>query len=391
MPGWDEAIRDQIDDGSIQVVGIILEQHPDRCQLFMQWKQMGWPILVDSMNLIGAPLVPLSYLIDESGSVTALAGRARSLDDFLAIEPVEWFPSDAASAPDLDELASAAISTDARSLGQLGAQLLLWGGSSRLNQAIEVLERAVELAPDQGDPHFRLGVAYRRRYESDLREPGDFAAAVSQWGAALDTDPNQYIWRRRIQQYGPRLDKPYPFYDWVDEARETIRARGDEPVDLRVEPRGAEIAQPARELASSGNPENPDPDARIFRDEEGFISVETVVVPHTYGDGRAVRVHLMFRPNSSLKAHWNNEGGGLVVWVDAPEGWAVGQRLSKVDNLEAATSIEVRQVELDLKIPDDVPAGVVTIPAYALYYVCEDAGGVCLYRRQDLEIRVELE
>ena len=26
------------------MVGIIQEQHPDRARLFMQWKEMGWPI-----------------------------------------------------------------------------------------------------------------------------------------------------------------------------------------------------------------------------------------------------------------------------------------------------------------------------------------------------------
>ena len=43
-----------------------------------------------------------------------------------------------------------------------------------------------------------------------------------------------------MQQYGPRLDKPYPFYDWVETAREEIRARGETPSPLRVEPAGAE-------------------------------------------------------------------------------------------------------------------------------------------------------
>ena len=31
-----------------------------------------------------------------------------------------------------------------------------------------------------------------------------------------------------------------------------------------------------------------------------------------------------------------------------------------------------------------------TIPAYTLYYVCEDVGGACLYRRQDLAIEVNV-
>ena len=72
--------------------------------------------------------------------------------------------------------------------------------------------------PKNAPVQFRLGVCYRRRYESQQRQPGDFQAAIDSWSRALDLDPNQYIWRRRIQQYGPRLDKPYAFYDWVNEA-----------------------------------------------------------------------------------------------------------------------------------------------------------------------------
>jgi hypothetical protein len=41
------------------MVGIIQEQHPDRAGLFMQWKQMDWPILVDSLNLLGVAVVPV--------------------------------------------------------------------------------------------------------------------------------------------------------------------------------------------------------------------------------------------------------------------------------------------------------------------------------------------
>ena len=55
MPGWHEATKDLQNDGKLQMVGIIQEQHPDRARLFMQWKRMGWPILVDSYNLLGVP------------------------------------------------------------------------------------------------------------------------------------------------------------------------------------------------------------------------------------------------------------------------------------------------------------------------------------------------
>ena len=40
------------DDGRIEMIGIVQEQHPERARLFMQWKQMGWPVMVDALNLL---------------------------------------------------------------------------------------------------------------------------------------------------------------------------------------------------------------------------------------------------------------------------------------------------------------------------------------------------
>lgn len=391
MPGWHDAIRDQYESGEIQVVGIILEQHPDRCRLFMQWKEMDFPILVDSMNLMEAPLVPLSFLIDESGRVVELAGRPRSLDEFLAREPVDWEESPAPSAANLRNLARDADRDSAAAMAHLGAQQLLWGGEALIDEAIDSLAQAAKLEPAKGSFHFRLGVAHRERYEGAERRDSDFADAVEAWEAALATDPNQYIWRRRIQQYGPRLDKPYPFYDWVDEARRAIEARGEAATPLRIEPRGAEIARPAKGGSPDESAENPDPEGRILRDEEGFIRVDSVVVPHTYGDGRAMRIHLEFTPNSSLKAHWNNEGGGLTVWIDPPVGWSASPRTLSVVEADQAVSQAPRSVELDLIPPEGAPPGTTTIPGFALYYVCEDVSGVCLYRRRDLELSVTID
>ncbi len=82
------------------------------------------------------------------------------------------------------------------------------------------------------------------RYDEAEGAEHDFVDAVEAWKEARRRDPNQYIWRRRIQQYGPVLDKPYPFYHWVAQARREIRARGEQPLPLTVEPSGAELAEP---------------------------------------------------------------------------------------------------------------------------------------------------
>ncbi len=53
-------------------------------------------------------------------------------------------------------------------------------------------------------------------------------------------------------------------------------------------------------------------------------------------------------------------------------------------------SLEPRRLEFELKPPDELKLGIFAVPAYALYYVCEDVNGVCLYRRQDIELAVKL-
>ncbi len=55
--------------GDVQMLGIVQEQHPDRARLFMQWKQMDWPVMVDSLNLLNVSVVPITLLIDERGIV----------------------------------------------------------------------------------------------------------------------------------------------------------------------------------------------------------------------------------------------------------------------------------------------------------------------------------
>ena len=75
MPGWHKATRKLQEQGKLQVVGIIQEQHPERCKLFMQWKKMDWPIMVDSFGLLNVSAVPITLGIDEYGVVHSLPRR----------------------------------------------------------------------------------------------------------------------------------------------------------------------------------------------------------------------------------------------------------------------------------------------------------------------------
>ncbi|MFQ5412397.1 MAG: hypothetical protein ACE5EC_08855, partial [Phycisphaerae bacterium] len=268
--------------------------------------------------------------------------------------------------------------------------LVMWAPAERLGEAIETYRRALERKPDDGPTHFRLGVAYRKRFDSPEHKPVDFQQAVDQWNASLEIDPNHYIRRRRIQQYGPRQMKPSPFYDWIPRAREDILSRGENPVPLRIEPGGAEFARPARRFKSN-DPQHKeaDPKGRITRDK-GLIHTEVTVVPPIVKPGQSARVHVVFRPDPRRKAHWNNESGASALWINPPQGWKVDSRLQTLPPGSGAVSRETRAVEFEVQCAEDARPGTIGIPAYALYYVCEDAGGKCLYRRRDVTIDLKI-
>ena len=118
------------------------------------------------------------------------------------------------------------------------------------------------------------------------------------------------------------------------------------------------------------------------------VRSETVVVPDTTAQRISARVHVVFRPNLDNKAHWNNEVEDLVFWVNPRAGWEVDSRYLTVPNPPEPVSQEPRRVEFEVTGPGGDKAGSVTILAYALYYVCEDVNGVCMYRRQDVPITV---
>ena len=65
------------------MVGIIQAQHPDRASLFMQWKQMGWPIMIDALNELEVAVVPITMFIDEHGIIRALRPPRRRITEVV--------------------------------------------------------------------------------------------------------------------------------------------------------------------------------------------------------------------------------------------------------------------------------------------------------------------
>ena len=397
VPVWHDLTRKARESGELVLLGVIQEQHAERCRLYAQWKQYDWTIVQDATNRLDNSAVPIFIALDEAGTVVDAGLRPNELQAFLDRPAVKFTVANAEVNPEkqIDALAEqAAGSTDPKAWQDLAEQRLLWQGDSGLSQAITDFRSGIEMASKDAitaELNFGLGVALRKRFDSLLREPDDFQNAVHAWDKALELNPNHYIYRRRIQQYGPRLMKPYPFYDWVEQANADIRERGEEPIKLSVPPSGAEIAQPSRaKLAGTKTESEPDPKGAFDRDSAvggSLIASRTVVVPGKIKAGENVRVHLEWQPNKL--AHWNNEAEPVTVWLGLPDQWDAERQLWTLPQPKKIESREARRLEFELQSPKNAKSTV--LKGYALYYVCEDVGGQCLYLRQDFSISVEVE
>jgi tetratricopeptide (TPR) repeat protein len=374
------------------LLGLIQEQHPDRYRLFAQWKQMDFPVLHDPMTKTGIKVVPVFVAIDEYGIVRSTRPNLQKLEDEFINQS---FDKPEVPAPILEKAnvtpqhrkSELQASESVEAFINLGDAILLCNRNPDFAEVINHYQSAAKIDPKRADILFRLGVTYRMRYDSENRQQHDFANASEYWTQALALDPNHYIWRRRIEQYGPRMNKPYPFYSWIEQARQEITKRGEKPTELAVEPKGAELASPAREFEISPEHTNPDPDAKIFLDTEKLIEPSIAVVPANAAAGSTVRVHVSLRPNDTAK--WNNEAGKTQLWINASDQYKLSDQLIEFEQPQTAESHEARGVEFEVAMPEGANESV-TVTGFVLYYVCEDTNGQCLFRRQDLKFQIPI-
>ena len=392
MPVWHELTREWREQGRLQLVGITQEQHPDRCRLLGQWKGFDWPILWDPFNLTESKVVPNVVAVDEFGIVRSVNPSPETFEvEFLDAEfPLPEEDVEALEAGwGVAELQRFSAEGSFEHGHYLALSHLLWpkDGES-IDPWVVRLERQAHERPEDPLLAFRAGVALRMRYDGAAALADDFQAAIDHWTRALALDPNQYIWRRRIQQYGPRMDKPYNFYFWVDAAQNAIRRRGEQPIELVAELTPAELAQPRRSFAQPRGVE-PDPEGRIERDETGLVQVESAVAFATDEKRTSASVHIALRPNAELEAHWNNESEPERIWLgtDMPGTWTLSERLIEGEPVKHPVSDEVRRHNFELRLPEGSEGG--SLKGYLLFYVCEGAEGTCRYLRRDFEIPIE--
>ncbi len=396
MPVWHERTKEAREAGELTLIGITEEQHPDRCELFAQWQRSDWPILWDPFNLTESSAVPVAIGIDEHGVVRTVGMSVDQFDEFMttnydAIGDAETRRStgvrkEARGPRVLD--ASAALT------GSEALSRLLWsrGDSGALAASdLAACIRALELPATRGDDpsaSFRLGVARRLRYDSPASVPEDFQASLDLWMAALRKDPSQYIWRRRIQQWGPRLDKPYPFYGWIEEATKEIRARGDKPVELRVSLTSSEVSGSDPVRVSEAQAEHPDPERKVPRDADRWVRIDVAVVPHTgdreqRSEARGSQVHLALRPSREMDVHWSNDAGPTQIWIDnAVE--------SGLERPELTLPVPGELVSSEPRCADFTVASATgeVLRGTAFYFVCEGVDGQCRFLAQDFEVVV---
>jgi len=388
VPRWHAISKEYEQQGLLCVAGIAEEQHPERTRLFLQWQELPWPVMVDRLDLLGVKAVPLTFFLDEQGVVRAINPEPSDLDRLMAM-PVVPSPVSETESPKSDPVMAPSEGDPPLAWRQYADQRVVWGKGAHLGEAVSAYQKALASRPNDGETHFRLGVAYGLRGDSSERHPGDFAKAVVHWQRALERDPNQYIWRRRLQQYGARTDKPYGFYTWVDQARQEIAQRGETPVKLEAPLTRSELALPAR-WSSSKAEENPDPNVLVRLDADGLAQAKVTVVPPRVRAGGVARIYLRLDPNRKAKAHWNNENEDLRCWVDLPSGWQGEAGDLRWPNPPETESTETRLLEFDLKVPEQAASGLRTVNAYTLYYICEDVSGVCYFLRQNIPIEIEI-
>lgn len=387
------------------MIGVIQEQHSDRCRLFQQWQKLDFPIAQDLLNTNGINVVPVYIGIDEFGVVK---GRMRRPQDFIdnvlnakSEKPNKEFPQISLNDIKIDERKRKAQETGSvDNLVRLGDALIQWNAESSdsIIQAIDSYQRALQAAESKSpktsraDIQFRIATSNRLLYEAQgQRDPDLFWKSVQLWENALKTNPNQYIYRRRIEQYGPRLKKPYSFYDWVSIARDEIRERGEVPVQLAVEPNGAELAKKTKSLTVDSEQTNPDPDARVTVVEQDWVKVHFNTVPTNPKPGDVVAVHLGFHLSDNAK--WNHETAPLKVWLNIPKNGAKLSNQLGVDltPYQSAESQKPISISYEMKLPDaqDGRAAETQITGFALFNVCESIDGQCIFRRRDFHFTIK--
>ena len=370
---WYKAAKPYLESGEFAILGVVQEQHAERAQLYKQWKQYDFPIAQDATTELNLNAVPIPVLIDQYGVVRKVGAKPNDLISFIKRDYQAPGENTTVAKPTDNEVATL--------IGQ-GNEIVRAEAGVDFDKAIAKFGEAVAKDSENGSALFGLGVVYRMRFD-ESGNPDDFVQASKNWALALKSNPNQYIWRRRIEQYGPRLAKPYPFYDWVEKANEEIKERGQVPVSLKVELTGTEVTSP-RAPVKDGPIENPDPESKIAMDKK-FLNITATCVPSAQKDKTRMRIHLHCNVSG---AKWNNEAPSMQVWIDESSSGTPESRLIEDTGHSSESSLtDLKTVDFEFRLADKSKSDK-AVRGYVLFHCCDD-NDVCYYYRKNFDLPIE--
>lgn len=391
---WLETTKEHVENQKLVVLGAMLEHHRDRCRLFAQWKGIEIPVLHDPLNQAGVEKLPLLVGVDEHGVVQVIdPDPGRFTQDFiskkfkpspLAIRaPVVNLPNPKYTARMAEE------ARNAKGWREHGDALVLAGLSPQINEAILTYPQALKVDPQDSLSYFRLGAAYRLRYDSSERQPGDFQAAIDAWQEAVRVAPRNKVFHSNIQRYGVRHEKPASMYRWIKTARRELLARGETPVQLNVEPSPIEFAKRTKKFTSSHNtgPAN-DVSKQETQDGQRAVDFESVVVRSTRSKSkrRHAQVLLIFRPIGGRS--WYKQGEPMRVWIEPPKYLKVNRRFIEFANSESATSGKERTLNFEVSVAKKMRKKPISIKGHAVFQMMD--GEEPKQLRRDFEVKFTL-
>ncbi len=392
---WVAKTKPLIDTEKLVVVGVAQEQHPDRVRLFAQWHKADWPILHDAMNVIGIENVPLIVAIDEHGIVRA---RNPDLDQLEEQFTAKTFDPPGALPPiDVKELpdprVTRRLASEARRNPEWrkhGQALVFAGKPKQINEAITAFQHAIDDERGDAESWFAQGVAYRIRHDLAEREAGDFQAALDAWREAAHLEPNNAIYRCRLQQYGPCIDKPFAFYDWIGTACKEIAERGDAPIDLACEPTGTETESPLSKFRyrKRAGPES-EALGTAALDRRPIVEVSYACAAQAdKRKGSVVQIYVNCRLAPESGATWSNEGEPMQMWIEKPKTGRLGTRYLRYPQPQEPRTLDERVLSFPLRLSGAKSS--MTLEATLLYSVHDGPNAPAQPMKQDLRIKVSV-
>ncbi|MFH1416737.1 MAG: TlpA disulfide reductase family protein [Planctomycetota bacterium] len=397
MPRWHEKMKPFVDTGKLVVIGVAQEQHADRCRLFAQWHGIDWPILHDALNLTGVEKVPTLVAIDEHGLVRNTQPDADSIVAEFITKTYDAPKVAPFIGPDKlpDPRATRRYAGEARRAEEWrehGNALILAGKPAQIDEAIDkAYPQVIGREPGDADSLFRLGVAHMIRHESPQRRPDDFQSAIDAWRKAHGLRSRNEVFHRRIQQYGPCVDKPFAFYGWVATARKAIVDRGDESVALQSWPCEIERAKPAKKFKYDKKQRGPslDEHEKANEDRDGLVGLSYVAVPGTEQEHKRIVQELMvLRPDAARGIEWAESADPPRLWLEKPKTGRVSKLFVECAKAPGDSSENDRVLTFAVRLPSKKGKSL-TVRGTLVYSVRQGGEGAPQTLSRDVKIKID--